>query len=133
MNSNFSILHINARSLVKNFDSILIYIASLQHTFTVIAISETWITDSNDSLINIPGYNRVLNNRTEGRGGGVALFILNSLTFTIKSNCIVNVNGEVESIFVDISSKFIKRKQLELYTKLRIMILVHFQMLLNYC
>ena len=54
---DFSILHINPRSLNKNIDSIHTFISSLNHTFTIIiSMSETF--DDNDSnLINLENYN----------------------------------------------------------------------------
>ena len=40
--SSFSVLHINARSLQANINSIKFYLNMLNHSFSVIAISETW-------------------------------------------------------------------------------------------
>ena len=39
--NNFSLIHINARSLSKNLDHLNIYLTSLSDMFSVIAISET--------------------------------------------------------------------------------------------
>ena len=41
----FSVLHFNSRSLYTNFGKIQDYVLSLKHTFHIIAISETWISD----------------------------------------------------------------------------------------
>ena len=41
--SDFSIIHINARSLSKNIDSLSTYLNTLDHSFSVIAITETWV------------------------------------------------------------------------------------------
>ena len=38
----FSILHLNSRSFNKNRDFIEIFISNLKHTFSIIALSETW-------------------------------------------------------------------------------------------
>ena len=70
----------------------------------MLAVSETWITNNNDSFIIIPGYNRVLNNRKTGRGGGVALFILNTLIYSVRNDCNLNIDGKIESLFVDIEN-----------------------------
>jgi hypothetical protein len=38
----FSILHVNVRSIVKNIDNTVDLIGSLDHKFSVIAVTETW-------------------------------------------------------------------------------------------
>ena len=40
--SRFSQLHLNARSLNKNIDQLALFINAINHTFSIIAISETW-------------------------------------------------------------------------------------------
>ena len=51
-NNHFSLIHINARSLSKNFEEISNYLSLLNHEFSVIGISETWLTNStSDNLI----------------------------------------------------------------------------------
>lgn len=45
----FSIIHFNSRSLYTNFVQIKDYLKSLKHTFQVIAISETWLTNEKAS------------------------------------------------------------------------------------
>ena len=40
--SRFSLLHLNACSLNKNIDQLALFINSLNHNFSIIAISETW-------------------------------------------------------------------------------------------
>jgi hypothetical protein len=81
MHSNFSIIHINARSLNKNTEMLHTYLNSLHHQFTVIAVTETWGTESKSDFLYLDGYTRFIKNkkqkknRTNSRGGGVALFI----------------------------------------------------------
>ena len=45
---NFSLLHLNARSLLKNFDKFTQLLDSSQHEFSAIGISETWLNDINE-------------------------------------------------------------------------------------
>lgn len=42
--SNLSVIHINSRSLYANFTNIKDYLDQFLHPFSIIAISETWIT-----------------------------------------------------------------------------------------
>ena len=64
----------------KNFDHLNIYLTSLSYMLSVIAITETWANFTNESLLVIPGYNSIFKNTLKGRGGGVALFVQQSLT-----------------------------------------------------
>ena len=40
---NFSIMHLNARSLLKDLDQLNLMLGSLKKSFSVIGISETWL------------------------------------------------------------------------------------------
>ena len=57
--NNFSLIHNNARSLSKNLNYLNIYLTSLSHMFSVIAVTETWANFTNESLLIIPGYNSI--------------------------------------------------------------------------
>ena len=45
---NFSILQLNARSLNENIDYLTMQLAALEHSFSVIAVCETWAKDNAD-------------------------------------------------------------------------------------
>ena len=81
--SNVSLFHANVRSLPKNLDTLTTYLYTLAFTFNVIAITETWATRNNKSLLHIAGFNSVLKNQPSGRGGGVALFIRDNSSFKL--------------------------------------------------
>ena len=56
----FSVLHLNIRSLRKNFEYFKELYKTLNLKFSVVCFSETWADDNkleNDSLIQLPGYN----------------------------------------------------------------------------
>ena len=52
--------------------------------FSVIAIIETWAYFTKESLLIIPGYNSIFKNRLKGRRGGVALFVRQSLAYSVR-------------------------------------------------
>ena len=54
-----SILHVNIRSLNKNLDNLLILLQSLKYKFPILAICETWKTNANVDIFQIPGYVKV--------------------------------------------------------------------------
>ena len=94
----------NARSLLKNLDYLEVYIQTLTHNFSLIAISETWTNNDNMSLLNIPGYNSTFKNRISGRGGGVALFVRNCFKFIVRDDLSVFNNNNFESIFIELTN-----------------------------
>lgn len=73
--SALNVLHINCRSLNKNFESIKYLLSSLPHSLTAVGVTETWLTDIyHDSYI-LPGYNFIAKSRLEKSGGGVGIFL----------------------------------------------------------
>ena len=74
-NNDMKLLHINARSLLQNISNITHYINLLEDRFSIIGISETWLKDINDPLIQIPNFTIEGVCRKNRRGGGVALYI----------------------------------------------------------
>ena len=74
--NGFSSIHFNARSIKANFRSILTFIESVNIKFCVIAISETWLHDGDDiNQFAIDGYVAHYVNRSNKRGGGVAIYV----------------------------------------------------------
>ena len=74
----FSIIHINARSLNKNIDNLKLLINRLRFSFSVIAITETWTTEMHQFL-NVPGYKCYLKSHSDGYGG-VAIYVKEQLS-----------------------------------------------------
>ena len=50
----FSIMHINARSLLKSLDKLKLIMMNMQTHF-VIGVTETWLNDATSELVNIMG------------------------------------------------------------------------------
>ena len=102
--NSFSVVHINARSLMNKLDNLQILLESTNIKFDVIAVSETWKTDLSAHLIYINGYNKISNRRFDGRQeGGVALFVKNSIDYGIKTTANIKT---FESVFIEISCEF---------------------------
>ena len=64
-------MHINCRSLKRNFNNLQTLLNVLRDKLTVIAVTETWLSASLTDTIHLPGYNFVSNARTDKMGGGV--------------------------------------------------------------
>ena len=80
----FSILHVNIRSIRKNFKKLYELITTIKQPFDVLALSETWVSDI-DAIedYNIDGYTAIYQNRQDREGGGVCIFI-NSLSYDFQ-------------------------------------------------
>ena len=77
--TNFSIIHLNCRSLPSNYNKLKDCINALDFQFDVIALSENWLIDNDTDSFNIDGYKMFTCSRTNKSGGGVALYINDSL------------------------------------------------------
>ena len=91
-NNNFNILHCNARSIKYKFEQFLTLLASMACKFDIIGISETWLSDEIMGSYNMPDYNIIYNNRQEGRGGGVAIYIHKSFSYKERHEFEINNN-----------------------------------------
>ena len=100
--SMFSILHLNARCLLKNLDQLHLILKNLNRAFSVLGVSETWLTDSTSEIVNITGYNFVSNHRKSKIGGGVGIYLQNDIEYKILKECKFFDSEVIESIFVEI-------------------------------
>ena len=104
--SSFSMLQLNIRSLQKIFDSLLSLLMTLKFEFKVICITETWCSDNstNRNLFELPQYKSIHQVRRTGRCGGIAVFLYESLTFSIRHDLSVN-NADIEALCIEIINK----------------------------
>lgn len=96
----FNALHLNCRSLNKNFEELELLINSLDSKISVIALTETWLTDEVSQLYTIKGYNLITNNRKNKIGGGIALYINEKFNYNIINVATVMCDY-MESLFVE--------------------------------
>ena len=81
--SNFSIISFNIRSMSANFDKLKCCISSLHYKFDIISVSETWMSDNDGTYLSIDGYNSIYISRDQKIGGGVALYVNESLQHNV--------------------------------------------------
>ena len=99
---SFSLFHLNACSLVKSQDVLAHLLANINHKFSVLAITETWVKESNVNDLSFEGYNFVSNHRANRIGGGVGLFIDQNFSYKILPKFNVSDGNIIESLFVEI-------------------------------
>ena len=71
----FSFIHFNCRSLASNFIKLKESITSLEVKFDVIALSESWLSDNDNDIFCLEGYDILSCSRLNTKGGGVVLYI----------------------------------------------------------
>ena len=98
---NFNIININIRSLKKNCDKLIMFLNTFDDHFDIVSITETWLSDNNIFIFNIPGYNHICSNRKHKNGGGVLIYTREHYQFNILSTISNNYydNISIEIIF----------------------------------
>ena len=102
----FSVLYLNIRSIKKNFENFKLFLNSINFTFSVICLSETWWDDLatiEKSLYELPNYNSTHQARGDWKGGGVSIYTHKPLDFTVKPDLSIN-NNDIESLTIKILS-----------------------------
>ena len=105
IDTSFSALNCNIRSLQANFDNFCCMLTDLSLMFSVIGLSETKIKDNQDPLLNteIPGY-IFISQPTLSNAGGVGFYIRNDLSYIIR-NDFSTYNPDFQSLWIEIQSK----------------------------
>ena len=98
--SNFTILQINARSLIKNFEKIENLLITTKFSPDIIIISETKLKPEIQLPHTLPNYSFICTN-SPTNAGGVGIFIKSSYTFTQTSHFNLNANF-CEDIWIEI-------------------------------
>ena len=79
------------------------------HFPDIIIISETWLSPDNSksklSSINIDGYSFLSKPRDWGRGGGIGIYIKDSLNFTICHKFSSNLSNKFEHLIIKVKGK----------------------------
>ena len=102
--NTFSSLGINMRSLAntKNFAKLQVFIASLCFKPKVIAINETYLRDNEDGPhCALQNYTFKSNCRKTCKGGGVGLFIHDSLKYKVREDLTIMEEKVFESFFIE--------------------------------
>ena len=104
--SSFSMLHLNIRSLQKNFDRLFNLLMALKFEFIVICIAETWCSDNsmNHNLFKLPQYKGIHQVRRTRKGAGIVVFLHESLTFNNRCDLSIS-NADIQALCVEIINK----------------------------
>ena len=99
-----SMFHANIRSVVKNFNKLFFTLEQITHKFHIIGLTETWLKNEPDSILCLPGYNIEFVNRQNQKGGGVMIYIKDSLLYSLRHDLAIQSNY-YESLFIEIQNE----------------------------
>lgn len=95
-NNKLTCIHVNIRSIIKNFSQIEVLVKSSLHRIDIIILTEVGISNNNlRNMFTIPGYTMHTKLRSNKKGGGIIMYVLNEHKFeklTLKTSlfeCIV--------------------------------------------
>ena len=82
LKTHISICHLNTQSVTSTFDEFPFMVN--ESKFDIIILSETWLKNDKHLLeyVNLPGYKFSYRNRDEKRGGGVGVYINQTVLHT---------------------------------------------------
>ena len=100
----FSILHLNIRSIKKILKILQVFLCSLDFIFSIICFSETWPDDFDNFTYELSNYTNTHKKRSNRKGGGVSVYVHNSLNFKTRLDLSINTD-DVESVSLEIVSE----------------------------
>ena len=100
LNINLTLMHLNARSLLGNFDNFKYLLTNLRKSLSVMGVSETWLNDLTCDQVNISEYNFVSNHRSSKVGGGIGLYLQSNLKYKVLEKCNLSDPKAIESLHV---------------------------------
>ena len=109
-NHSFSLLHTNIRSAPKNLFKLESYLSNIKHSFSILGISESWLREDDKSYYNLDNYKSEHKCRPFRGGGGVSLFIKDSIEYTVREDICVH-NKSIESLFIEIKKDVVSKSQ----------------------
>ena len=100
---NFSILHLNIRSLNANIDNFREFLGSLNGNFSVIVLTESWCdeTANENSLLSLDNYYSVHQTRDNKKGEDISIYIHKQLDFKLRNDIDI-FNNEIEACSIEI-------------------------------
>ena len=98
--NSFSVLHLNIRSINKNFEAFTEFYSKLNHIFSAICFPQTWASEKNinkNSTYQLKNYNVIHQVRNSCKVGGSCIFINESFCYKLRKN--LSINSEAIELF----------------------------------
>ncbi|XP_065679652.1 uncharacterized protein LOC136094047 [Hydra vulgaris] len=105
--NNFMAIHINIRSINKNFDKLKHFLTDCNYSFSMICLTETWCSDESiqkNSNFQIPYYKLLSSERkADKRGGGIATYIRNDQAIKARKDLSIS-DSSCEVLTIEITN-----------------------------
>jgi hypothetical protein len=105
-NNNFSLCHLNIRSMNKNHRNLKTLLMNLDIKMSIIAITESWLKPSNVDLFDLEGYQHEARTREQKSGGGISLFIDDAIKYKVREVLSIN-NHFIETLWIELDKSTI--------------------------
>ena len=92
----------NIRSIKNKFDELSDYLTSLKYYFSIIGLTETWLTENCTNMYNIHNYKLLTASRKNKSGGVVGMYIKDEINFKLREDLSVFHEGVLETLFVEL-------------------------------
>lgn len=108
--NTLKILYLNATSIKNKQEELTYILQSFREKIHVIAITETWVKQGEEEFIHIDGYTGHFACRPTRKGGGAAIFVLNTIKqlntdkYSDNKNSFINVNIQFKSTQINITN-----------------------------
>ena len=105
--SGLTLVHLNIQHILPKIDEIKHTLATCKKVINVIGFSETFLGESHlNTEIHINGYNCVRRDRPNGKGGGLLVYVQESLDFIHRPDL---QKDQTEAIWIEVVLKHSKK------------------------
>ena len=104
-NASLRILHVNIHSIPSKLDDLKSLLEKLKQNeinIDLLLLCETFLTENNKNLFNIPGYDLIEEHRIEKAKGGVAIYVNQCLQYNNRDDLKLFKEGQFEACFIEI-------------------------------
>jgi hypothetical protein len=105
-----SILHLNIRSSRQNFSAFNTFLHLLDHPFSLLGLTETWLKPHNAQLFNIDGYTHEISTRDSKTGGGLSLYVKETLEYKVRHD-LNHVSDDSEMLWIEIEGASVNHQK----------------------
>ena len=102
--NDFSVIHVNIRSLNANGNDLNVYLSLLNLKFDVVCLSETWVKEGECVDNFFPNHYCFYSSRCDRRGGGVAIFVNKKFECSVIPDLAIN-EVAIECVCVTVASE----------------------------
>ena len=107
-NYNLLVLQLNIRSILAHQHELKQVLHTLENRnskIDILLLCETFLSKKTENMVRIPGYTYIGKCRQIRKGGGVGILIRDGIPYKRRKDLDVFVEGETESVFVEVLSK----------------------------